>query len=171
MDKVSKTIKSFGKGFPKPVIDRSIIFNVNCEEKEIAPSIDVVDMFRIQPEGDADDPNVPVRWRSDVSMLFHAEDTIKKVGPEGYRYLSESRRTKTSAVQRMYDQMSDEDLLSTVKSRHIQSPSELLAWSESLNEIASQLESQAAAELAESDDTDSTDTPIDTPVQVPPKDE
>lgn len=79
-------------------------------------------------------------------MLFHAEESIKKLGPEGFRYLSESRRTKTSSVQQMYDQMSDDDLLATVKSRHLQSPSELLAWSEQLSELASELESNAIIE-------------------------
>lgn len=161
MDKLSKTSVSFGRGFPKKVIDRFVAFNIVCEEKEIAPAIDIVDTFRVQYEGDADDPNVPVRWRSDVSMLFHAEDTIKKIGPEGYRYLSESRRTKTSAVQQMYDQMSDEDLLSTVKSRHIQSPSELLAWSESLSDIASQLESQALDQTLSQTSDQSSDQVLD----------
>ncbi|WGL30901.1 internal scaffolding protein [Dipodfec virus UOA04_Rod_499] len=152
MDKKNnnKNVKNFGKGYPTPLVDRLVQFNVLCEEKEISPSIDVVDMFRIQYEGDEDDLETPVRWRSDVSMLFHAEESIKKLGPEGFRYLSESRRTKTSAVQQMYDQMSDDDLLATVKSRHIQSPSELLAWSASLNDIASQLESQALEETASS---------------------
>lgn len=164
MDKVSQVVKklnNFGRGFPKSLIDRSVVFNINCEEKEISPSIDVVDTFRIQFEGDADDPDVPVRWRSDISMLFHAEDTIKKIGPEGYRYLSESRRTKTSDVQQLYDQMSDEDLLATIKSRHIQSPSELLAWSESLSEIASVLESQAA-EVVEDTSKEQQTTPEST---------
>lgn len=160
---MDKKVKKFGKGFPVPAIDRQVQFNVVCEDKEIAPSIDVVDMFRVQYEGDETDDNVCQRWRSDVSMLFHAEESIKKLGPEGFRYLSESRRTKTSSVQEMYDQMSDDDLLATIKSRHLQSPSELLAWSEQLNELASELESSA---IVESED-ESIDPEPDVEPQTP----
>ena len=79
-------------------------------------------------------------------MLLHAKDTANKIGVEGLRYLSESRRTKTSAIQSQLDQMDNQLLLDTVKSRHLQSPSEILAWSESLTQVAHELESRVAAE-------------------------
>ena len=41
------------------------------------------------------------------------------------------------------DKMSDDDLLATVRSRHIQSPSEIIAWSKELSAYAERLESQA----------------------------
>ena len=65
------------------------------------------------------------------------------------RYLSESRRTKTSAVQSQLDQMDDQLLLSTVKSRHLQSPSEILAWSQSLTAIAQDLEAGVISKIRE----------------------
>ena len=79
-------------------------------------------------------------------MLLHAKDTANKIGVEGLRYLSESRRTKTSAIQSQFDQMDDQLLLDTVKSRHLQSPAEILAWSESLTQVAHDLEVRAAVE-------------------------
>ena len=79
-------------------------------------------------------------------MLLHAKDTAKKIGTEGLRYLSESRRSKTSAIQSQLDQMDNQLLLDTVKSRHLQSPSEILAWSESLIQVAYVLETRAGAE-------------------------
>ena len=82
-------------------------------------------------------------------MLLHAKDTANKIGIEGLRYLSESRRTKTSAIQSQFDQMDDELLLSTVKSRHLQSPSEIPAWSQSLNDIAQELESSVVSKIRE----------------------
>jgi hypothetical protein len=82
----------------------------------------------------------------DISMLLHAKDTAKKIGAEGLRYLSESRRSKTSAIQSQLDQMDNQLLLDTVKSRHLQSPSEILAWSESLTQIAHELETRVGAE-------------------------
>ena len=82
-------------------------------------------------------------------MLLHAKDTANKIGIEGLRYLSESRRTKTSAIQSQLDQMDDQLLLDTVKSRHLQSPSEILAWSESLIQVAHDLEVRVGAEARE----------------------
>ena len=41
------------------------------------------------------------------------------------------------------DKMSDNDLLATVRSRHVQAPSEIIAWSKDLSAYAEKLESQA----------------------------
>lgn len=41
------------------------------------------------------------------------------------------------------DKMSDDDLLATVRSRHVQAPSEIIAWSKELSTYAEHLESQA----------------------------
>ena len=135
----------FGLGFRK--VDPSISavgFNPTVREKEIAVEIDPVSKFCIEVTGEGTDRCF--RYRSDISMLLHAKDTANKIGVEGLRYLSESRRTKTSVIQSQLDQMDDQLLLDTVKSRHLQSPSEILAWSESLTQVAHELETRVAAE-------------------------
>lgn len=135
----------FGRGFRK--VDPSISavgFNPVVCEKEIAVEIDPVSKFCIESIGEGED--ICYRYRSDISMLLHAKDTANKIGIEGLRYLSESRRTKTSAIQSQLDQMDDQLLLDTVKSRHLQSPSEILAWSESLTQAAHELETRVAVE-------------------------
>jgi hypothetical protein len=48
-----------------------------------------------------------------------------------------------SQIQDIMDKMSDDDLLATVRSRHIQAPSEIIAWSKELSAYAETLESQA----------------------------
>lgn len=143
-NKFSKKV-CFGRGFRK--VDSSISavgFNPTVREKEIAVEIDPVSKFCIETIGEGE--NKGYRFRSDISMLLHAKDTANKIGLEGLRYLSESRRTKTSAIQSQLDQMDDQLLLDTVKSRHLQSPSEILAWSESLTQVAHELETRVAAE-------------------------
>lgn len=135
----------FGRGFRK--VDPSvsaISFNPTVCEKEIAVEIDPVSKFCIETIGEGEDKCY--RYRSDISMLLHAKDTANKIGIEGLRYLSESRRTKTSAIQSQLDQMDDQLLLDTVKSRHLQSPSEILAWSESLTQVAHELETRVGVE-------------------------
>lgn len=135
----------FGRGFRKvdPSVS-SVAFNPTVCEKEIAVEIDPVSKFCIETTGTG--PDTCYRYRSDISMLLHAKDTAKKIGTEGLRYLSESRRSKTSAIQSQLDQMDNQLLLDTVKSRHLQSPSEILAWSESLTQVAHELETRVAAE-------------------------
>lgn len=144
----------FGRGFRK--VDPSISavgFNPTVREKEIAVEIDPVSKFCIESTGEGDD--ICYRYRSDISMLLHAKDTANKIGVEGLRYLSESRRTKTSAIQSQLDQMDDELLLSTVKSRHLQSPSEILAWSQSLTAIAQDLEAGVVSKIQEQNEKES----------------
>jgi hypothetical protein len=144
----------FGRGFRK--VDPSISatsFNPSLREKEIAVEIDPVSQFCIETVGEGDDKCY--RYRSDISMLLHAKDTANKIGVEGLRYLSESRRTKTSAIQSQFDQMDDELLLSTVKSRHLQSPSEILAWSQSLTAIAQDLETGVVSKIREQNEKES----------------
>lgn len=138
----------FGRGFRK--VDPSVSavgFNPTVREQEIAVEIDPVSKFCIETIGE--DSDKCYRYRSDISMLLHAKDTANKIGIEGLRYLSESRRTKTSAIQSQLDQMDDQLLLDTVKSRHLQSPSEILAWSESLIQAAHELETRVGAETRE----------------------
>lgn len=159
----------FGRGFRK--IDPSVSavgFNPAVHEKEIAVEIDPVSKFCIESIGE--DADKCYRYRSDISMLLHAKDTANKIGVEGLRYLSESRRTKTSVVQSQFDQMDDELLLSTVKSRHLQSPSEILAWSQSLTAIAQDLEASVVSKIREQNEKESIISAIDsaaTPVSGP----
>ena len=125
--------------------------------------MDPVSKFCIESTGEGDDRCY--RYRSDISMLLHAKDTANKIGVEGLRYLSESRRTKSSAIQSQFDQMDDELLLSTVTSRHLQSSSEILAWSQSLTAIAQDLEAGVVSKIREQNEKESIESiaaPVDT---------
>ena len=148
MEKKCSNKLCFGRGFREVNTSISAIgFNPTVREKEIAVEIDPVSKFCIEITGE--DSDKCYRYRSDISMLLHAKDTANKIGLEGLRYLSESRRTKSSAIQSQLDQMDDQLLLDTVKSRHLQSPSEILAWSESLIQAAHELETRVGAEARE----------------------
>lgn len=136
----------FGRGFRKVDLSVSAVgFNPALREKEIAVEIDPVSQFCIETVGEDDDKYY--RYRSDISMLLHAKDTANKIGVEGLRYLSESRRTKTSVIQSQLDQMDDQLLLDTVKSRHLQSPAEILAWSQNLTSIAQDIEAGVVSKI------------------------
>ena len=77
-------------------------------------------------------------------MLLHAADMAKKYGPGFVQSMIDMRRPKSSALQFQMDQMSDAQILDTIKSRHLQSPSELIAWSEYLVDQAKAIEDEAS---------------------------
>lgn len=138
----------FGHGYR--ALDREQCFSAKCfnpavVENEITLEVDNVDLFRIEQVEHTDPSESYIRVRSDISMLFHAEATAKKIGTEGFRFLSESRRVKSSPTQAMMDKMPDDLILDTLKSRHIQHPSELLAFSEQLSAMASDMEEEYKA--------------------------
>lgn len=97
--------------------------------------------FRFERNGTEE--NEYIRIRSDVSMLLHAVDMSKKYGTNFVQSMIDMRRPKSSAIQSQMDQMSDAQILDTIKSRHLQSPSELIAWSEHLMEQAKEVEQEA----------------------------
>lgn len=129
------------------MVDRAECFSAksfypSVREEEVTLDVDNVDLFRIEKVEHVDESESYIRIRSDISMLFHAESTAKKIGTEGFRYLAESRKVKTSSTQSAMDNMPTALILDTVKSRHLQHPSELLAFSEQLSCLAADMEDE-----------------------------
>ena len=93
-------------------------------------------------EIDDSDETRPVRYTSDVRLLLHTKDLASRAGLAVASKFGQSRQS-ASQIQQIMDKMSDDDLLATVRSRHIQAPSEIIAWSKDLSSYAENLESQA----------------------------
>lgn len=143
----NKKIKNkycFGPGYRKSEFVRDIQLCPICASSE--PDIVLEELptepFRFEKIGTED--NEAIRIRSDVSMLLHAADMAKKYGSGFVQSMIDMRRPKSSSIQSQMDQMSDAQILDTIKSRHLQSPSELLAWSEYLIEQAKEIEDEAS---------------------------
>lgn len=138
-----KSYVCFGPGYRKRKPIREVCLCPICASSE--PDIVLEELpteqFRFEKNGTED--NECVRIRSDVSMLLHAADMAKKYGTNFAQSMIDMRRPKSSAIQSQMDQMSDVQILDTIKSRHLQSPSELLAWSEYLVEQAKDIEQEA----------------------------
>lgn len=142
MDK--KFIKKFGPGYRifEPVRDICICPICASSEPDVVLEELPTEPFRFEKCGTDEDSFV--RIRSDVSMLLHAADMAKKYGSGFVQSMIDMRRPKSSFIQSQMDQMSDAQILDTVKSRHLQSPSELLAWSEYLIDQAKAIEDEAS---------------------------
>lgn len=133
----------FGPGYRKYTSVREVQVCPICASSE--PDIVLEELptepFRFEKVGTEE--NETIRIRSDVSMLLHAADMAKKYGTGFVQSMIDMHRPKPSALQSQMDQMSDAAILDTVKSRHLQSPSELMAWSEYLVEQAKDIEQEA----------------------------
>lgn len=138
-----KTSVCFGPGYRrrKPVREISLCPICASSEPDIVLEELPTEKFRFERAGT--DANECVRIRSDVSMLLHAADMAKKYGTGFVQSMIDMHRPKSSVLQSQMDQMSDAQILDTVKSRHLQSPSELIAWSEYLVEQAKDIEQEA----------------------------
>lgn len=117
-----------------------LIPNVEPDAFAVAPEIDSTEQLRI--EIDDTDESRPVRYTSDVRLILHTKDLASRAGLAVASKFGQSKQS-VSQVQQVMDNMSDDDLLAIVRSRHIQSPSEVIAWSKELSAYAEHLESQA----------------------------
>lgn len=117
-----------------------LIPNVTPDAFAVAPQFDSTEELRV--EIDDTDESRPVRYTSDVRLILHAKDLASRAGLTIASKFGQGNRPP-SQIQTIMDTMSDDDLLATVRSRHIQAPSEIIAWSKELSAYAEHLESQA----------------------------
>lgn len=117
-----------------------LIPNVTPDAFAVAPKFDSTEQLRV--EIDDTDKTRPVRYTSDVRLILHNKDLASRAGVSVASKFGESKQS-ASQIQQIMDRMSDDDLLATVRSRHIQAPSEIIAWSKELSAYADHLESQA----------------------------
>ena len=114
--------------------------NVAPDAFAVAPEFDCTEELRV--EIDDTDETRPVRYTSDVRLLLHTKDLASRAGLAVASKFGQSKQS-ASQIQQIMDKMSDDDLLATVRSRHVQAPSEIIAWSKELSAYAEHLESRA----------------------------
>lgn len=114
--------------------------NVEPDAFAVAPQFDSTEELRV--EIDDTDETRPVRYTSDVRLILHTKDLASRAGLAVASKFGQSKQT-VSQIQQLMDLMSDNDLLSTVRSRYVQSPSEIIAWSKELIARAEALNHEA----------------------------
>jgi hypothetical protein len=117
-----------------------LIPNVEPDAFAVAPEFDSTEQLRV--EIDDTDESRPVRYTSDIRLILHTKDLASRAGIAVASKFGQGNQS-ASQIQQVMDEMSDDDLLATVRSRHIQAPSEILAWSKELSAYVENLESQA----------------------------
>lgn len=114
--------------------------NVEPDAFAVAPEFDCTEELRV--EIDDTDETRPVRYTSDVRLILHTKDLVSRAGLTIASKFGQNKQS-ASQIQQIMDNMSDDDLLATVRSRHVQAPSEIIAWSKDLSAHAENLESRA----------------------------
>ena len=117
-----------------------LIPNVAPDAFSVAPEFDSTEQLRVEIYDTEE--NCPVRYTSDVRLILHTKDLASRAGLAIASKFGQSRQS-ASQIQQIMDKMSDDDLLATVRSRHVQAPSEIIAWSKELSAYAEHLETQA----------------------------
>lgn len=117
-----------------------LVPDVSPDAFAVAPEFDSTEQLRVEIYDDEED--CPVRYTSDIRLLLHTKDLTSRAGLAVASKFGQDNRP-ASQIQRIMDGMSDDDLLATVRSRHVQAPSEIIAWSKELSAYAEDLELQA----------------------------
>lgn len=117
-----------------------LIPNVTPDSFAVAPEFDSTEQLRVEIYDNEE--SCPVRYTSDIRLIIHTKDLASRAGLAVASKFGQSKQS-ASQIQQIMDGMSDDDLLSTVRSRYIQSPSEIIAWSKQLSAYAENLESHA----------------------------
>lgn len=96
-----------------------------------APS--VVDEFYFEKTAPSDDTMESVSVVDPIIMLFNQE-RIDSMGQMAAKQFIDSLAPKSNSLDELRKQCSDEDLMQMIKSKHLQSPAEILAWCRYMNE-------------------------------------
>lgn len=90
-----------------------------------------------------------IRMNSDVNLLMNAERIRNQIGEENYLNIIRSIQPSRSPYKQKLD---DDALISTLKSRYLQSPAEVDAWMASLDQkyedMVAEVKAAAAASQA-----------------------
>ena len=103
-----------------------LVPDISPDSFAVAPEFDSTEELRVEIYDN--DESCPVRYTSDIRLLLHTKDLASRAGLAVASKFGQGSRS-ASQVQQIMDGMSDDDLLATVRSRYIQSPSEIIAWS------------------------------------------
>ena len=113
----------------------------------------------------ADDNQKCVAVVDPLLMLFNQERLAKLGADTVESWLKSMEQSANSSYNKLLSQCSDDDILSMVKSRHLQQPSELSAWVDYMSShmdkfkelYAAEVADQQAKKAAQSDDTSKTE--------------
>lgn len=94
-----------------------------------------IDHLLFQEHVTSSDGKKSIRLTSDIYMLFN-QQRLDRMSRENLIAYFNDMSVSNSSFSSLKSRLSDDQLVSLVKSRYIQQPSELLSWSRYLNSLA-----------------------------------
>lgn len=127
-------------------------------------SPNIVDALCVDVSKYSDGSVKSVHFSSDISLLFNQKRLENSLGRDGLKKFFDDMAARSPALTSLRQKISDDDLAAMCKSRYLQSASEILSWSNYLNEnyktlmdtVKSRVSSDSAGESDGSVSTDPT---------------
>lgn len=98
----------------------------------VSPS--VVDPLCVDVHLNSDGSVASVAFSSDIALLFNQKRLEDTLGRDGLKKFFDDMSARSPALTQLRQKISDDDLAAMCKSRYLQSASEILSWSNYLNE-------------------------------------
>lgn len=108
----------------------------------------VVDEFYIERSEPCDDSIESYSVCDPIFILFNQE-RLNNMGATAVKTFLDSLSPQSSALSELRSKCSDEDLMTMVKSRHLQSPAEILSWCRYMNDNVNEFNSEVAKLVAQ----------------------
>ena len=138
------------------VMSESKSFVVSGMSSAIAVAVQPIESLRFYTDEDGS-----IRMNSDVNLLMNAERIRNQIGEENYLNIVRSIQPSRSPYRQKLD---DDALISTLKSRYLQSPAEVDAWMASLDQKYEDMVAEVKAAV-DADAARASDDPRPKPVQ------
>lgn len=118
----------------------------------VSPSI--VDPLCVDVSRNSDGSVASVAFSSDIALLFNQKRLEDCLGRDGLKKFFDDMASRSPALTSLRQKISDDDLAAMCKSRYLQSASEILSWSNYLNENYQHLMDVVKSRVAPASDGD-----------------
>lgn len=98
----------------------------------VTPSL--IDALCVDVSKNSDGSVASVSFSSDIALLFNQKRLEDCLGRDGLKKFFDDMASRSPALTSLRQKISDDDLAAMCKSRYLQSASEILSWSNYLNE-------------------------------------
>lgn len=149
--------------FIKPKFKKHSAVNVVPRDLRISsfPAPSPMDNFICQKQVTPYDDKESIRMTSDIYMLFN-QQRLDRMSRENLTDYFNNMAVRDGSFSALKKRLTDDQLISVVKSRYIQQPSELLAWSRYLNSLGDeQLRAAVAPDSVVSEPVASPAAPVE----------
>lgn len=144
--------------------ENEVVYNMDDTSKVVTREPSLVDSFYTEENVCPDDGCATVVFTDPLVMLFNQE-RLSQMGDAAVKmWIDSMSAAKGSAMSELKSKLSDDELMDLVKSRHIQSPSELQAYAEWCNENVDEFTQQVQALQAQqlqSEQVDNSETKLE----------